>query len=732
MPERQKCWLLTSAVVLALGSLLGTASIRPSEVFSAPLVQDHTLNLDYGDDVTLDRWCTCESSCRQTLTVQVNMPAGAELTVWIQEESQGGCEWMVRLLHGGSEMGRTYAGPSANDWSDGVTAVIDSGVALVENSATSCPGPFKHYAHVRFKVESPPSEVITVPTPEIQLWADRDHIGLGECTTLHWQTENVQAVYYQGEGVSGDGERRECPQQTTTYELRVVVHQAAEQRIEETRQVTVYVEATPTPSLTPTRTSTPTPTPTRTPTRTPTPTRHATRTPTPTRHATRTPTPTPAPTVSPRSIAPPAPSRTSPPWVLVMTHSGALDTELGSGAWSTREDLLIRRYGEENVDVLDLYAEHVSRVDYEEIDQAIEARVDTYSDPPTFILIVGGPEVVAFGEVDNPMSQEECCGSADPKVRNECDCDTVYTDDLYGNFDGDDFPEVATARLPDGGDLKLYHKQFSQPEGWTRAGWESASAMVIANVERPYGRNFADLLRTTVQWSVPVNLNFRHRYPAISTGHNAYFILHGSGFNTSEWVGKDPAGACTARPVLGGGYTMDCSDKYPLAWNVDWARGADTQGTVICGACYGAFIGLPRAQDQDGNVTGWPVSVGESIALTYLNNGAEAFMGHTASTYSYVFSAEVAWCLPWPLDDVCGMRQMVEDWPVNEGAQAIEWFAFSEVANGQHPLIAFHRAKAALANSLGGPEEELVNIEKKALHSFVYYGLPPAPLRIEF
>ena len=55
MPERQKCWLLTSAVVLALGSLLGTASIRPSEVFSAPLVQDHTLNLDYGDDVTLDR-----------------------------------------------------------------------------------------------------------------------------------------------------------------------------------------------------------------------------------------------------------------------------------------------------------------------------------------------------------------------------------------------------------------------------------------------------------------------------------------------------------------------------------------------------------------------------------------------------------------------------------------------------------------------------------------------------
>jgi len=412
--------------------------------------------------------------------------------------------------------------------------------------------------------------------------------------------------------------------------------------------------------------------------------------------------------------------------VLVVTHSGALYTEVGSGAWSTIESLLNERYGEENIDVLDLYMEHVSRTDWREVDQAIEQRRNTYADLPNFILIIGGPEVVTFAEVGN-ATWGWCAPGGSP-----CDYDFVFTDDPYGSFDDDAFPEVPTARLPDGGDLELYNAQFSLPEGRTHTGW--GSAMVIANVERPYGRNFADLLGTTVQWSTPLNLTDPNRYPVVATGHNAYFILHGSGFTTYEWTGDDVAVSCpviTPPPAGSPGLDPQCYyDRYPLAWSTAWAQGAGSQGTIISGACYGAFIGLPRTHNAAGVQTSWPVPAGDSIALTYLRNGAEAFMGHTAVTYSYVFSAEVAWCLPWPLDDICGTRQKVEDWPVDEGSQAIEWFAFSEIANGQHPLIAFHRAKAALANSLGPPDAE--RQELKALHSFVYYGLPPAPLRIEF
>lgn len=67
------------------------------------------------------------------------------------------------------------------------------------------------------------------PIPGISFTADRTQINQGECATLNWSTENVQAVYlyeqgqtWQDHGVVGSGTRQVCPQQTTVYELRVV------------------------------------------------------------------------------------------------------------------------------------------------------------------------------------------------------------------------------------------------------------------------------------------------------------------------------------------------------------------------------------------------------------------------------------------------------------------------------------------------------------------------------
>lgn len=52
---------------------------------------------------------------------------------------------------------------------------------------------------------------------------DRTQIQSGECVTISWNAINVQAVYYNGQGVSGDNQtRQECPRQTTNYTLRVV------------------------------------------------------------------------------------------------------------------------------------------------------------------------------------------------------------------------------------------------------------------------------------------------------------------------------------------------------------------------------------------------------------------------------------------------------------------------------------------------------------------------------
>jgi hypothetical protein len=64
----------------------------------------------------------------------------------------------------------------------------------------------------------------TSPTPatSIDFRVDRTEIQRGECVTFYWNVYGVQAVYFQGKGVSGDNQsRRECPQESTTYSLRI-------------------------------------------------------------------------------------------------------------------------------------------------------------------------------------------------------------------------------------------------------------------------------------------------------------------------------------------------------------------------------------------------------------------------------------------------------------------------------------------------------------------------------
>ena len=72
----------------------------------------------------------------------------------------------------------------------------------------------------------------------IEFNADRHQIQSGECVTISWNVINVQAVYYNGEGVSGDNQtRQECPRQTTNYTLRVVKLDGTE----ETRTIQIQV-----------------------------------------------------------------------------------------------------------------------------------------------------------------------------------------------------------------------------------------------------------------------------------------------------------------------------------------------------------------------------------------------------------------------------------------------------------------------------------------------------------
>lgn len=51
--------------------------------------------------------------------------------------------------------------------------------------------------------------------PYINFWADTDQVNEGQCTNIHWDVRNVQAVYLQyighSDGVTGQGDRWVCP-----------------------------------------------------------------------------------------------------------------------------------------------------------------------------------------------------------------------------------------------------------------------------------------------------------------------------------------------------------------------------------------------------------------------------------------------------------------------------------------------------------------------------------------
>jgi hypothetical protein len=121
-------------------------------------------------------------------------------------------------------------------------------------------------------VDGPLSNVVRVTitgemTFSADFWADQTSLRPGECTSLHWVTENTLSVHLQGQEVEPQGDMGVCPEQNETHVLQV---QYLDNSGDELTVSLTIIEDTPTHTNTPTHTHTPTPTITQTPTSTPT------------------------------------------------------------------------------------------------------------------------------------------------------------------------------------------------------------------------------------------------------------------------------------------------------------------------------------------------------------------------------------------------------------------------------------------------------------------------------
>lgn len=210
---------------------------------------------------------------------------------------------------------------SNGEFTDPITASIALPTPTPTPTASPTPG-----TPTATPTSGPTATSTPVPPPgsaTVRFWAAETDLDAGDCTTLQWQTDNIKAVFLDGNGVLGDGAVTLCPCKTETHVLSVTYLDDTTQAFEVTLDVTgvcAGATSTITPTVTPTpgvaTSATPTSTPLPTPTRpAPTPTR-STATPLPTKTAeplsTLTPTPEPVkvaatakPTPSP-SLAPQA------------------------------------------------------------------------------------------------------------------------------------------------------------------------------------------------------------------------------------------------------------------------------------------------------------------------------------------------------------------------------------------------------------------------------------------
>ncbi len=81
------------------------------------------------------------------------------------------------------------------------------------SSSTETPPPTATFAPTATFV--PPT-----PAPEINFWADKTTINAGSCATIYWDVRHVNAVYFEGAGVDGQGGKQVCPSSDATYSLQ--------------------------------------------------------------------------------------------------------------------------------------------------------------------------------------------------------------------------------------------------------------------------------------------------------------------------------------------------------------------------------------------------------------------------------------------------------------------------------------------------------------------------------
>jgi hypothetical protein len=223
------------------------------------------------------------------------------------------------------------------------------------------------------------------------------------------------------------------------------------------------------------------------------------------------------------------------------------------------------------------------------------------------VVLLGGYDVVPAERLDclPPRLRKRVSTDEDP------DDFIVWSDDSYGDADGDHIPELPVSRIPDGRSPELFLAALQ-----ARAIRSGRSRRGVRNMARP----FADAIFATLPGrgsmlrSSPVRHDQRPRYSLDAAC--VYLVLHGLPNNSTAFWGED-------------------GHRHPKA--VVRTNLPSRPGVIaFAGCCYGALT----VDDAANVVTAGNAPVAwlpeQSVALSFLLRGARAFVGCTGIHYSPV------------------------------------------------------------------------------------------------
>jgi hypothetical protein len=198
-----------------------------------------------------------------------------------------------------------------------------------------------------------------------------------------------------------------------------------------------------------------------------------------------------------------------------------------------------------------------------------------------------------------------------PRVSRTGDADNfiVWSDDIYGDADGDLLPELPVSRIPDGNRAELVFAAL-------QAGGNTLSnkRIGVRNVARPFAAEIYRNLPGSKQMLISQPTTFNSTPPYSLAADRVYIMLHGDYTDSSRFWGEETEGNQEAINI----------GNLP----------AKSGPVVFTGCCWGALtVNTPAGRIVNGRTFGQK-SPDDSLAMSFLKRGATAFIGCTGSHYS--------------------------------------------------------------------------------------------------